>query len=870
MKTWQLWLFSVSLSVLLTEVIVAVMGLLLKGEIPFDYLLTGLVASGFVAALVVALLSCLLEKLGERAASFRNTFEHAPIGVMNASLEGYFLAVNQTYCDFIGYSCKELLAMNIMDVIQDQDRAPCTLLIQRLVAGEILSIRLEKQYLRKDQNLVWGSVSIRLSQHSNGSPNYLIITVEDITKRKLMEDKLKASETKFRSLVENSPLCIHELDMEGKLTSMNRAGLLMMGVNDENAVKGVPYLSAVCVYDQKIVGELLVKAYAGQTSHFEFKVNGASGQIFKSCFVPIMNNDGVVEKLMGITEDITERKKVETDLRIAATVFESQEGMLICDANNIILRVNRAFTHITGYSAEEVIGKNPRILQSDRQNEEFYASIWKSINEMGAWEGEIWNRRKNGETYPEYLTITAVKDQNNKVTNYVGTFNDITLSKAAADKVERLAYYDPLTGLPNRRRLQDRLKQALAASHRSNQTGALLFIDMDNFKNLNDTLGHDMGDLLLQQVAERLGSCVRENDTVARLGGDEFVVLLEDLANETFEAATQTEVVGKKILTTLNQPYQLTIHKYHSTPSIGAALFSGHEKSADELLGQADIAMYQAKASGRNALCFFDQQMQANIMALAVMKKDLHQALAENQFRLYYQPQVCNRNQIVGAEALIRWQHPERGLIFPDDFIPLAEESDLILSIGHWVLETACVQLKIWAQSEHTQHLQLSINVSPRQFRHSDFISQVLYMINHYGINPDRLKLELTETQMTHDIDDTIAKMNQLREIGIRFSMDDFGTGYSSLFNLKKLPIDQLKIDKSFVRDVLTDPDDAVIVKTIIAMTKNLGIKIIAEGVETEEQRIFLKTHDCPNFQGYLFSKPISIEQFESIVMNSR
>ncbi len=423
----------------------------------------------------------------------------------------------------------------------------------------------------------------------------------------------------------------------------------------------------------------------------------------------------------------------------------------------------------------------------------------------------------------------------------------------------------PLTGLPNRRLLRDRLKSALASSHRSGRKGALLFIDMDNFKTLNDTLGHDMGDLLLQQVAQRLESCVREGDTVARLGGDEFVVMLEDLSEQALEAAAQTEVIGNKILATLNQPYQLVTHDYHSTPSIGATLFNGHEQSIDELLKQADIAMYHAKNSGRNALRFFDPQMQDSINARVALETDLRHALAENQFQLFYQPQVYQNRQIIGAEVLIRWQHPLRGLVSPSDFIPLAEETGLIMPIGQWVLETACAQIKIWESSIHTEHLQLAVNVSARQFRQSDFVEQVSEILQRNVINPDKLKLELTESLVLDDIDDAVNKMNALRKIGVRFSMDDFGTGYSSLAYLTKLPLDQLKIDQSFVRNIGVKPTDAVIVQTIIGMAKNLGMEVIAEGVETEAQRLFLEQHDCQVCQGYLFSKPVTIEQFETL-----
>jgi EAL domain-containing protein (putative c-di-GMP-specific phosphodiesterase class I) len=359
---------------------------------------------------------------------------------------------------------------------------------------------------------------------------------------------------------------------------------------------------------------------------------------------------------------------------------------------------------------------------------------------------------------------------------------------------------------------------------------------------------------------------LREGDTIARLGGDEFVVMLEDLNEHALEAAAQTTVIGNKILATLNQSYLLAEHSYHCTCSIGATLFNNSGQSIDELLKQADIAMYQSKAAGRNTLRFFDPQMQVSIDARVALEADLRVALAEKQFKLYYQPQVNHNGQVVGAEALIRWQHPQNGIISPADFIPLAEATGLILPIGRWVLETACDQLKIWQGSKYTQHLQLAVNVSSRQFHQADFVEQVRQTITRSTINPARLKLELTESLILDDIDETIHKMNVLREIGICFSMDDFGTGYSSLSSLKKLPLSQLKIDQSFVRDLIVDPDDAVIVQTIIAMTKSLGMGVIAEGVETEAQRSFLEKHDCQLYQGYLFSKAVPIGQFEALL----
>jgi diguanylate cyclase (GGDEF)-like protein/PAS domain S-box-containing protein len=565
--------------------------------------------------------------------------------------------------------------------------------------------------------------------------------------------------------------------------------------------------------------------------------------------------------------DITERKLAENELRIAATAFESQEGMMVTDANTVILRTNRAFTAITGYSAEDVAGKLPSILSSGRHDAAFYAAMWESIDRTGSWGGEIWNRRKNGEIYPQQLTITAVKDSAGIVTSYVSTFIDIAQRKAAEDEIQNLAFYDTLTRLPNRRLLFDCLKQVLASSVRSGSQGALLIIDLDDFKTLNDTLGHDIGDLLLQQVAERLTSNVRECDIVARLGGDEFVVMLVGLSGQDLEAATQAETVGKKILTILSQPYQIASYGCYSTSSIGATVFNGHKSTMDELLKQADIAMYQAKKGGRNTLRFFDPQMQVTINARVSMEGELRKALEQRQFHLYYQVQVDSSGRPLGAEALIRWIHPERGLVSPAQFIPLAEDTGLILPIGQWVLETACAQLQVWQQDARTRDLTLSVNVSAKQFYQADFAVQVQAAVQSHAINPMRLKLELTESMLLERIDDTIATMNALKEIGVRFSLDDFGTGYSSLQYLKRLPLYQLKIDQSFVRDIAVDSSDQAIVRTIIAMAQTMNLNVIAEGVETEEQRQLLLNNGCSTYQGYLFSKPVPIEQFEAALM---
>jgi diguanylate cyclase (GGDEF)-like protein/PAS domain S-box-containing protein len=559
---------------------------------------------------------------------------------------------------------------------------------------------------------------------------------------------------------------------------------------------------------------------------------------------------------------LRETGKTEDDLRIAATAFDSNECMMITDASCEILRVNKAFTFVTGYTEEEVIGKTPGVLKSSRHEASFYEAMWTNIRKTGSWQGEVWDRRKNGEIYPTWFTITAVKDKLGKTTHYVGMVTDITRRKSAEEEIAHLAFYDPLTQLPNRRLLIDRLQQALATSARNETYGALLFIDLDNFKTLNDTMGHDIGDLLLKEVAQRLNTCVREVDTVARLGGDEFVLMLEDLNGNAAEAAAQAQVVGEKILASLNQEYQLGEYQHHSTPSIGITLFSDLVDTVDELLKRADLAMYQAKASGRNTLRFFDPDMQATINARAGMESDLREAIRANEFVLYYQIQVNQDGLPTGAEALLRWSHPKNGMVSPTMFIPLAEDTGLIIPLGKWVLHTACMQLKRWSQNPETAHLTLAVNVSQRQFHHPDFVTLVLSAIKRSGANPARLKLELTESILVEDVEATIAKMAMLKSKGIGFSLDDFGTGYSSLSYLKRLPLDQLKIDQSFVRDVFTDANDASIVRTIVALGQSLGLDVIAEGVETDAQRSFLAAQGCRAYQGYLFGRPVPIEEF--------
>lgn len=575
-------------------------------------------------------------------------------------------------------------------------------------------------------------------------------------------------------------------------------------------------------------------------------------------------------RLVGIA---IEHKQAEDALHYSEQRFRdvsdaAGEYLWEVDENSVYTYVSRRAVDVKGYTPEELLGQTPMAFMPSEDIPLVQESIHQAIANKAPFRLQHRDITRSGAIHWEEVNGVPFYDEKGKLLGLRGTGMNITERKQTEEAINSLAFYDALTGLPNRRLLMDRLLRALTSSARSKREGALLFIDLDNFKTLNDTLGHDVGDLLLQQVALRLQACVREGDTVARLGGDEFVVVLEDLSEQVMDAATQTEMLGEAILHALSQPYLLGSQPYRNTPSIGATLFYSHDQGPEELMKQADIAMYQAKKAGRNTLRFFDPRMQDNINARAQLEAALRNGLAAGEFQLYYQIQVDDAQQPLGAEALIRWIHPERGMVLPAEFIFLAEETGLILPIGTWVLETACAQLKAWQQSELARELVLAVNVSAKQFRQPDFVVQLRELVERHAISPALLKLELTESLLLDDTEETIATMNDLSEIGIQFSLDDFGAGYSSLQYIKRLPIDQLKIDQSFVRDIVVDGSDKAIVRTIIAMAHSLDLNVIAEGVETEAQRLSLLSKGCTHYQGYLFSKPVPITQFDAALQH--
>jgi diguanylate cyclase (GGDEF)-like protein/PAS domain S-box-containing protein len=710
----------------------------------------------------------------------------------------------------------------------------------------------------------------------DGTVVKLVGAFHDISDRKHVEQSLQISELRYRLAASSGQ--VWEWDITLNRTDFPAPFWHQLGHDAPKEQDFVTQLAKQMHPDDLPRWQQAVRDHLIHRTPYdlEYRARHANGHWlwFHTKGQAVWNDEGRATYMAGTTFDITTRKQAEESLRIAATAFESQQGMFVTDAAWSILEVNAAFTDITGYTKEEALGQTPFcLLRSGRHDDAFFEAMNASLAQTGAWQGEVWDRRKNGEIFPQWLTVTAVKNDEGTVTHYVDAFTDITSRKAAEDQIQKLAYFDPLTGLPNRRLLLERLKQAVAAGARRQNKGALLFVDLDNFKTLNDTLGHDMGDMLLQQVAQRLGACIREGDTVARLGGDEFVIMLEDLSENDMEAAAQAEHVGEKIRATLNQIYQLGSYAHHSTPSIGVTLFGGSQEGIEEPLKRADLAMYQAKAAGRNTLRFFDPQMQALVTARATLESGLREGLTHDQFVLFYQAQITRNAQgthvVTGVEALVRWKPSHSELVSPADFIPLSEDTGLILPLGSWVLEEACNQLAKWAHATTFSHLVVAVNVSAHQFHQPNFVEQVLGILERTGANPRQLKLELTEGMLVSHIDDVIAKMTALKTLGVGFSLDDFGTGYSSLAHLKRLPLDQLKIDQSFVKDILSDPNDAAIARMVIALGDSLGLAVMAEGVETEAQREFLAAQGCHAYQGYLFSRPLPADEFETFIANN-
>ena len=763
-------------------------------------------------------------------------------------------------------------------LVHPSDRAMMTAYFAEEIAGKGQPFNKEYRIVRpKDLAERWVHGMGRLDFDAQGQPVRMRGTIRDITEQKQAEARLRESEERYRTVFHTSPdaVMISQLS-DGVVLDVNEA-LLTATKFERDEVIGHTTLELgiwVNASDRQKMMEDLLRNHTcrGLEVHSRRK----NGEIFWMQLSASLIEIGGRQCVLAFARDISEAKAAVERLAAAQealkaseeryrTVFHTSLDCItisrLCDGQYI--DVNKAFLDLIGIEAQEIVGRTStelgiwaypgtrtEIVEMLRQNSSFRDFQTQFV-------------KKTGEIFPVLISASVIEIGGDSC--LVSVVRDTSGAKAAEKTIQSLAFYDPLTGLPNRRRLLERLRQYLSASPQSNRLQALLLVDLDNLKTLNDTLGHQTGDLLLQEVARRIAACTHEADTVGRLGSDEFVVLLDGLSEGAEEAAAQAKAVGERILASVDQPYQLENRECLSAASIGITVFGDRQNSTDDILQQADIALHLAKGAGRNTIRFFSPALQSAINARATLEEDLHQAIKKKQFLLYLQPQV-ERGHLTGAEALIRWKHALRGIVPPDEFIPLAEESRLILPIGDWVLETACTQLASWATRKETAHLTISVNISALQFRQPEFVEQVLAALARTGANPRNLKLELTESMLVESFEEVISRMTELKSHGLSFSLDDFGTGYSSLAYLKRLPLDQLKIDRAFIRDMLVDATSGAIAQTIISLGRAMNLSVVAEGVETEEQRGFLAGLGCHSFQGYLFSRPVPVDEFRAFV----
>ena len=797
---------------------------------------------------------------------YRTVFQTSIDAIVICRLEdGRYIEVNLAFLRMFGYEREEVIGQSPVDLgiwpnPQDRQR-----LVEALRKGPACR-DLEFQFARKNGQKFWAMVSGSLME-LDGVPSYLLVA-RDISEAKATAEALRLSEERHRTIFQTSidAIAISRLG-DGRYFDVNRAFLGLFEYEREEIIGKTALELGIWPEpkDRLRMVEKLRKESVFRDLEFQFTKK--SGQKFWAVLSGSrIELDGVPSILLVIRDNSAAKAAAEA-LRLSEeryrTVFQTTPDITALNrlSDGKYIECNQAFLDATGYRHEEVVGRTSLELGIWANAHDREAMAEMMSNSSGCHRLEAQFKRKNGEVFWGEISLSQVEIDG--VPCLLSVTRDLSYAKAAEDTIRSLAYYDALTGLPNRRMLLEKLNQPPATGAPSNRSRTLMMVDLDNFKTLNDTLGHQKGDLMLQEVARRLSSCVHESDIVSRLGGDEFVVMLEDLNEVAEEAANQTKAIGERILDSLGQPYLINEHEYLSSASIGITIIKNREDSTEDFLQKAHIALHQAKAAGRNVMRFFSPALQAAVNARATLEDDLRQGIKKGQFELYYQPQV-ESGRLTGVEALIRWRHPDRGIVPPDEFIPMAEETGLILPLGDWILQAACTQIAAWANGTHQNHFEVAVNISALQFRQPEFVEQVLAALSRAGSNPRTLKLELTESMLAENVDEVIAKMTELKAHGLSFSLDDFGTGYSSLSYLKRLPLDQMKIDRAFVRDMMVDATSGAIAQTILSLGHAMGLSVIAEGVETEEQRGFLAGLGCHSFQGFLFSHPLPLGEFQA------
>lgn len=716
----------------------------------------------------------------------------------------------------------------------------------------MLVVNFDQKLARQNAQLVkeLREHNLRLDLEARQLAESMVENVRESNKR----DRLLAT------VVEQSSEAIITTDLNGRITSWNPAAETMFGYPAREAI-GMP----VARLGSDNVAEGPADSCEDEISgKFLHRTTRDGSTIFVTISTtPLLDTFGEESGEIQVIHDVTREKSDHDQLLLWSLVYKhSGEAIIITDNNNRILSVNRSFNQITGYSDSEVIGQNPRLLASGLHGPEFYRDMWQELTKNGFWKGEIWNRRKDGTTYPEWITITTLRDAQGKICNFIAIFSDASTYKEKEARIQFLAHHDALTGLPNRVLLQDRLEQAISKAVREKQRIAVLFIDLDRFKVINDTLGHHVGDLLLKEIARRLGFTVRASDTICRQGGDEFIIILPEIASVSAVAH-----IAGKLLENISREFQIDAERLQITPSIGISLYPDDATDIDTLIRNADAAMYHAKAQGRANYQFFTESLNAQLTERLELERNLATAIERNQLELHFQPQfLLPEGRIIGAEALLRWRHPDKGYISPELFIPVAEESGLIDQIGLWVLKRLLERVNEWHDDPLFAELVFAANVSARQLASRGFIEAVESLLAQISHPPERIELELTETAVMSDIQRSITHLGELKRLGVNLAIDDFGTGYSSLNYLKRLPIDRLKIDRSFITGIPTDPHDITITRAIITMAQTLGLQVIAEGVETADQASFLVAHGCNEMQGFHLAHPLNEEDFADFV----